>query len=284
MRGGHVVRWLAAYAEGVLGEAERQRVEDHLERCRRCRQRLREVERGAALASGLGPLEPPKSVAARLAAAAAAEAVEAPSPDPRRRAMTGPRVVAAAAVAVAVVAAVLLWRAPSVRVVTSRGAPQGLEALAADTWGELAAGQLTLDLRTEDPAVLRRWLRQRDLDAALASERPATEASAFQLRGVRDLSRPGAPAAAVVYRIAGRDALLVTGRQADAPEVPRWSLTGKRVRFRHPPGGAKLLSWSNSGKAYVLASELPALGQRGCLICHTDAPRRRLVERLAADS
>ena len=89
--------------------------------------------------------------------------------------------------------------------------------------------------------------------------------------------------AAVVYAVDGVPVVLVTARQRDVPDAPRWSLGGKRVHHRDV-AGAHLLTWSNSGKAYALVSELPRLGRDACLLCHADPRRRELIRSLAAPS
>jgi hypothetical protein len=89
-------------------------------------------------------------------------------------------------------------------------------------------------------------------------------------------------AAAVAYRIDGRPAVLLiadAGDVADRPEA--WTLTGKTVRQHVDPAtGVKLLTWTNSGQLYTLASSLGGAGLEGCFVCHTDAKRRRLIREI----
>jgi hypothetical protein len=86
---------------------------------------------------------------------------------------------------------------------------------------------------------------------------------------------------AVWYAVDGRPVTLTVARQQDVPDgTPAWTLAGKRVRARRM-GAHNLLSWTNSGQSYVLVSDLPADGRRACFVCHTQAARRAVIERLA---
>jgi hypothetical protein len=173
--------------------------------------------------------------------------------------------------------ALLLWSdgRRGVEVERATAPPGRLEALALSAHAGLASGERPLDLASSSPAEVRAWLAGLGLEAALATERAPHEAASYRLAGATDLSRPGLAAAGVVYEVDGEPLVLVAAREAEVPDTPRWSLLGKRVRYRQV-GGTRLLTWTNSGKAYALASELPAV-QRGCLLCHTDERRREIV-------
>jgi Putative zinc-finger len=310
--GRHVDRWMAGYLDNQLSPAESDRIGRHLRGCTRCQGRLREVAAGAELAARLDAVEPPAVTIARI------EALLRTPPDPEMRSSppsawhlpgwsrlglagfwgsawrlgrprlgrpgsTGhlapvshwPRLVWSVAALAGVVAAFWFWPA-RVSFEPASAPPGSLEqiALAAFRRGGPPAGQ---DLETDSPEAARAWLRVRGLSAALATERRAS----FQLRGVTDVSRPGITAAAVRYAIDGQEAVLVTALASQVTDAPRWGVLGKRVRFQSTADGAKLLTWSNSGKAYTLVSRLGHRGEQACLICHTDARRQRLIARLA---
>lgn len=274
----HVDRYLAAYRDGALPEDLRRLVERHLARCRRCRERATEVEAGRRHASALGGVALPEEAEERILAAlrrAAGESEEAAAPASPRHAWRW-----AAAATVALGLAFLAVRAvPDVTVVAAGGPPIPLEALALEAKARFETGAQRPEEVTGSPAEVRDWLEARGLSAALADRRTGRDRDAFELVGASDVSRPGMTAAAVSYRVDGHPVLLVAARQDEVAGAPRWGLLGKRVLYREHRG-AKLLTWTNSGKAYTLVSDLPGLGQRACLLCHTDERRRRLVAEL----
>lgn len=283
MRRGHVQELLAAYLDGELPAAERREVERHLPGCRRCREALQRVRRGAELARELEIESLPAEAEARIRSAIreatrAEEAREGPTGFRRRTV----RWAAAAAAAAALLVLLAWWAAPGVEVERAQGPPTRLEEVALAARAELLEGA-PLDLVTDSPEEARRWLEARGLSAALAVERSRAERREIALAGAWEVSRPGLRAAAVSYRVDGHPVLLIAAREETVPDAPRWGVFGKRVLYRRD-GGAKLLTWTNSGKAYTLVSDLPELGQRACLICHTDAARRRLVRRLGDEA
>ena len=88
----------------------------------------------------------------------------------------------------------------------------------------------------------------------------------------------------IAFRVDDKPVSLLVAPDARVPDAPRWSALGKRVRWQvDPETGAKLLSWTNSGQAYTLVSELPGGGQRACLVCHTDPRRRALIASLDSE-
>ena len=276
----HPDRWLAAYCEGALPPARQARVAAHLERCARCRARAADVRRGLGLARQLGPVSPPAAVDAAVAAALR----RAPAASAPRLRLPATRWRWAAAPAGGALAALLLLLSLSTARVELEPAPAGLgslEELGLQAHSRLARGALPLDLESRSPAEIRNWLGARGLSAALVVDRPAADGDRFQPLGAAELRRGDRPAAAVVYAVDGQPVVLVTARQRDVPDAPRWSLLGKQVHYRET-AGPRVLTWSNSGKAYALVSGLPRLGLDGCLLCHADARRRELVRSLAA--
>lgn len=283
MRRGHVQELLAAYLDGELLPVERREVEEHLPGCRRCREALGRVRRGAELARELDveslPAEAEERTWSAIREAIRAEEAREGSRTFRRRTARWAAAAAAAAVSIAVLA---WWSSPRVEVERAQGPPTRLEEVALTARAERLEGA-PLNFVTGSPEEARRWLEARGLSAALAVDRPRAERREIALEGAVDVSRPGLRAAAVSYRIDGHPVLLIAAREEAVPDAPRWGLFGKRVLYRRD-GGAKLLTWTNGGKAYTLISDLPELGQRACLICHTDAERRRLVRRLGDEA
>jgi hypothetical protein len=268
---GHPRRWLAAWSEGQLPEAERHRIATHLEGCASCRARRVQLGRGLEAARTLGPVPLPTGRRQQLerALSSATHDGEARAARPLRWAVAGVAAIV-----------LLLWLGGRGGVELEEAtAPTGrLEELALAAHGQLATGTRPLDLASQSPAAVRAWLGDRGLAAALAEARPVRDSRRYRLAGAADLSRPGLAAAAVLYRVDGAPLVLVAARQGEVPEAPRWSLLGKRVRHREVEG-IDLLTWTNSGEAYALAATTRV--ESGCLLCHNDARRRRVVRHLA---
>jgi hypothetical protein len=146
----------------------------------------------------------------------------------------------------------------------------------------LASGAARLQIETDSVPQVRRWLRERTgLSASLAASRPAAERERYLLRGAAAVPADGFTAAAISYSVDSHPVTLLTARAKEVPASPPWGLFGKKVRYRlDPRTGTKVLTWTNSGQAYALVSDLPQLGQQACLVCHTDPARRQVIQTL----
>jgi anti-sigma factor RsiW len=289
MAGRHVVDELSRHCEGVLSEAEARRTDEHLATCAECRQAEAEVRRGLRLAASLQRVELPEDVSARIRQALE-QAPQAPSA-PRR---LWPAAAAAALLAAAALAT--RFHGPSPGTLTrpepspetgglvlhlEPGPPTAFEQAAFDLHADHAEGRMPFDVRTSSVREVRRWSEETEgLGVSLAVERPPEDAGRFVLEGARAVRVGEAKAVAVAYRLDGRPVTLLTTRAEDAPgRSPEWTAAGKRVRFREA-GGRKLLTWTNSGQAYALVSDLPGYGQRSCLLCHSTSARREAIRAL----
>jgi hypothetical protein len=156
------------------------------------------------------------------------------------------------------------------------------ERTALDLHTRAEAGTGSLDLASDSPAEVRRFVRERTrLAAPLATARPADEARRYRLRGARATTVEGAAAAAVLYDVDGGPVLLLTARAAEIHDRPRaWTPFGKSVAHR-VEGGRNVLTWAHSGQVYSLVSRLPGRGLASCLVCHGDGPRRAQILSLA---
>jgi hypothetical protein len=142
-----------------------------------------------------------------------------------------------------------------------------------------------MDIESDSPAAVREWVRDRTgLGTTLAVDRPDEDAGRFHVLGARRVTVGAVPAVAVFYRVDARPAVLLTARAGHVADRPReWTLAGKTVRHHvDPASGVKLLSWTNSGQVYTLASRLPGHALESCFVCHADAERRRLIRSIDA--
>jgi hypothetical protein len=126
-------------------------------------------------------------------------------------------------------------------------------AIPSPSLSQLAAAELAnsrpADFKSADPREIEQWLRAHaSIDVVI----PA--ATRVQLTGARTLDRGGARIGEVLYRVAGRDAVLLVGRagKLDAPS-------------RH---GAPV--WKAHGEIYALAYSVSAESSLACKLCHLD--------------
>jgi anti-sigma factor RsiW len=284
---GHPDRWLAAFLEGELPPRRQRRIARHLRGCPRCTRRLALVRAGLAATRELRPETPPPELDRRLREILATPTAGAALHPAKRP--SGVALLARFALPTAAAVALLVWggsrRGAEVEVAVTP--PGAFERLAVASHRGLGDGGLTgagrrSSVAGESPAAVRAWLAERGLSAALAEHRPAPDAASFVLVGATDVSRPGLRAAAVRYRIDGAALTLLVARQEEVTDAPRWGPFGKRIRFREEDG-THLLTWTNSGKAYALASASDGGGavQRGCLLCHAEGRRAEQARRLA---
>jgi anti-sigma factor RsiW len=225
----HPRRWLAPYAEGLLPTAQASAVASHVLRCSSCRRCLDQVRAGQALATRLAPRD-----------AGPTWSELAPLLDgPPSRTVAPYRWVLAAAAAVAIVAGGLAVRGPRPGEAHA-SAPLSTLALEAHRAG-------TLELRTEDPQAVERWLGK-DLTV------PATD----DHRRLEGACRLGGGAVAVGYRLGGQEVTLAIG---DAPPGP-----ARKQIERRQSGDLQVASWTRGNRSYALVSRLR--GDTACAVCH----------------
>lgn len=271
---GHVEDRLAAYCEGSLPDAEARAVAAHLAQCAECEEMRGETERGLALLGSLSAarLDEGRAESIRRALASAV----APPRTSRRRHLS----LAAAAVLVIAAGGYWLHRHPRLVLEPAGETLSAFEREAVSLQRQADQGRLELEMTSGSPAVVRRWVHaETGLGTALAVERPVEDTDRYQVLGARRVTLGTARAAAVFYRIDARPAVLLTAWAGDVPDGPReWTLGGKTVRHHvDPASGVKLLSWTNSGQVYTLASRLPGHALESCFVCHADPARRRLI-------
>ena len=277
----HVIDRLAARLDGRMAAEERRRVDTHLDECAGCFAAWTQVQAAAAVLAEPQPASLGRAERERLRAAIVQAAQAGP---PLKTAPRVPRAWmpwAAAAALVLVGALALKERAPRLEVLPSDDAPTALEETAlAVHRGPVAEGSTTY--ATSSPLEARRWIKaQTGLDMSLALTRPPDEVGRYRIEWARAVTSGGARAAALRYRVDGLPVTLVATRARDARDgAPAWGLLGKSVHHRRSADGLKVLSWTNSGQAYVLVSDLPAMGQQSCLVCHADGRRRRAIQAL----
>ncbi len=289
-------RWLYPALDGSLGDHERAALDAHLEGCLSCRAlRDREVAFRARVARlYAAPPPAPAALHARLRAALAprppaetprAEAGAPIAPEPPASTRSTRRRALGVLVAVVVVSGLL---APVLVDPLVRG-PSRSPALvrsAAAQQAALAEGRLPLELRSQSSGRIAAWLRAR---LRFPVDLPPLPGEGVEVIGARLTELAAAEAAAVVYRIDGRDATLFTFPAAvlRSPELTGGVSTEFVVdehRFRHYTlPGLTVTVWERGLVGYALAVPADVAAGRGCALCHVGEENRRLERALAPD-
>jgi hypothetical protein len=126
-------------------------------------------------------------------------------------------------------------------------------AIPSPSLSQLAAAELAksrpADFQSSDPKEIGKWLRTNaGVDVPIPPDTPV------ELTGARALEHAGARVGEVLYRVAGRSAVLLVGR-AGALEAPS----------RHGQS-----AWQAHGQVYALAFVEPGQSQLACRLCHID--------------
>ena len=271
-------RQALAYVDGELVGEDRDFFEAHVEGCDPCRHAIRdEVALGHALDRALPRDRAPDDLRARVEAL-----FEAP---PRARTIPHRWAPAAAAAAlVAVVGGYALGRGsplPAQAVAAAPSPSHDLAALAADTHLRYTRGQLPLEIDSARPEEVSHWFSGRVPFNLALPDYPVGpgEQKFYRLQGGRLVAFAGDYAAYVAYRMGEHPiSLIVTSAAQAHPEG------GETVQFRslvfHEQAvqGLKVITWTDKGLTYALASALSVSNEQSCMVCHGSPQDRPLIE------
>jgi anti-sigma factor RsiW len=271
-------RLVLAYVDGELVAEERASFETHVEICEACRHAIRdEVALGQTLARALPRVQAPENLRRRVESMFKGEASLAPAP--RRRSVA----LAAALILAAVLGGYALGRRAPLPAVTAAetGVPADLASLAADTHLRYTRGQLPLEVGSARPEEVSHWFSGRVPFNLALPDYPVGpgEQKFYRLQGGRLVAFGGDYAAYVAYSMEDHPiSLIVTSARLARPEG------GETVKFRslvfHQQAvqGLKVITWTDNGLTYALASDLSVRGEQSCMVCHGSPQERRLIE------
>ncbi len=278
-------RLISPYLDGELLGEDRADFEAHVHGCPACRASL-EQEHAVVLAiqEALPLYEAPAPLRERVEQLVRQRPAEAPAAPSRRawsaRGLGRPLVAAASLVAIALAAAALL-RSP--RPAAPPRAAGGFASLAVDTHLRHARGQLPLEVRSETPAEVSRFFEGRvpfHLTLPAYPVEPG-ERKPYRLVGGRLVAFDGDYAAYVAYQMDERPiSLLVTSAERVTPEGGEAVVQGGLTFHIESVSGLKVITWTDKGLTYALASDLAVTGSRSCMVCHGSAQERRKFEGL----
>jgi hypothetical protein len=163
-----------------------------------------------------------------------------------------------------------LWeRLQNPRALRSAGSIRGLawtlaaaSALLAILWGLYPRREGNLELRSDEVAEVRRWVKDNTgLEIPLA----ANPSPLVRLVGARVVSK-APPTAEITFKVGDRDVTLVVSKAVRTPgQVAHRFLTSESYR------DAKVSSWTMRGQLYTLACATPGDLRAACLLCHAGA-------------
>lgn len=268
-------RSVSAYVDGELVGEDRSAFEAHVAGCEDCRRSLeKELAVVAAVQESLPLYRGPEALRRRI------EGILGSGSEKRRRVWAA---VLAAAVLVGVIAG-LVTRGRHERL-DARLASE-FAALAADTHLRYARGQLPLEVATDRPEVVSRWFSGRvpfQLTLPDYTVGPGEE-KFYRLEGGRLVSFRADYAAFVAYRMEAEPvSLLVTSAETTQPQGGDLVKSGALTFHLESVAGLKIITWSDKGLTYALASNVTVSGARSCMVCHGSREERRRLQEFSRE-
>jgi|LNFM01.1.fsa_nt_gb anti-sigma factor RsiW len=158
---------------------------------------------------------------------------------------------------IALATSVLLVRQPSV--------PEFVNAAVA-THEHYAAHEVSLEVRSADPQLVSKWLKEQTGFTISLAHGPVKN---LKLMGGTVVLIQGRKAVLLAYEVGGRPLSLVM-TAADGVELfGSQEMTDKNVRFYQSSyHGLQTLSWTLEGMAYVFVSDSQDINRQACQICH----------------
>jgi hypothetical protein len=147
----------------------------------------------------------------------------------------------------------------------------------------LVSRQLPLEVRSEAPADVSRFFEGRVPFHLTLPDYPVGpgETKPYRLVGGRLVAFDGDYAAYVAYHMDERPiSLLVTAAERVRPEGGETLVSGGLTFHIESVAGLKVITWTDKGLTYALASDLAVAGNRSCMVCHGSAEERRKLEGL----
>lgn len=260
-------RLLTAYLDGELVNGEAALVESHLRTCDECGGIFRaEAEVAAAIATGIQRHRAPEALGDGVRSLVARG----------RRRRRWPFAAVAAAV---LLLGLLSWRASVAP--PSAADDSELVAVAVHSHLRYADGRLPLEFLSDQPGGVSRWFDGRVPFHVTIPAYPVApgERKFYALEGARLVTVGGDYAAYLAYRMDGRPiSLLIASADKVRPSGPDTVTWGHLTFHSESVAGLKVITWSDNGLTYALASDVAVSGARSCMVCHGTPSERRKVE------
>jgi anti-sigma factor RsiW len=259
-------RVLTAYLDGELVDGEAALVEAHLRTCDECRGIFRaEADVASAIAAGIQRHRAPEALGDGVRSLVT-------------RGHRGRRWPLAAVGAAVLLIGLLSWRPGFTP--PSAGDPE-LVAVAVHSHLRYADGRLPLEFLSDKPDEVSRWFDGRVPFHVTIPTYPVApgERKFYALEGARLVTVGGDYAAYLAYRMDGRPiSLLIASAEKVKPSGPDTVTWGHLTFYCESAAGLKVITWSDNGLTYALASDVAVSGARSCMVCHGAPTERRKVE------
>jgi anti-sigma factor RsiW len=256
----------AFYVDHELSGIEALEFEAHLTECRECRlayEDLRDTVDAVRLAAPL--YEIPERSYARVE-----QLVREHS---QRRKWWLPAI--AAAIVLALVAGSTFSRRAAM--------PSQYESFAAEAHLRYARGSFPLDVVSREPQVVSDWLGQRLPFSMKLPNYPAEnrEQKRYHLVGARLMQYLDEDVAYLAYEMGGKPiSLLIASSRRIRPSGGEISKSGGLTFHSSVEEGLRMITWTDKGLTYALASTLDEGGAESCVICHGSTNDRPKFEHL----
>lgn len=185
--------------------------------------------------------------------------------------------------AAAVLVVGLAWGVLQVRSVRSESVAERFEALAVDSHLRQLGGNLPLEIASSSAENISSWFSGKvDFKLQLPNYQAVSgQEQLYHLNGARLVGFNNKYAAYVAYQMKGRlISLVVTSDLGRLPEGTR-TVEMKGLKFHLTArNGLKVITWSDRGLSYALVSDGAELGQQSCIVCHTGAKDRELIDNI----
>lgn len=270
-------RLMSPYLDGELVGEDGAAFAAHVEECAACRRVLADEE--AVIDAVRRTIERPR------ASEPLRTRIEGVLEGERRRRLRRDWMAAGiAALLLAGMAAAGAWRVKAVdgpAPVPAPDASDDLATLTADTHLRYTRGQLPLEVDSSRPDAVSGFFAGRVPFHLALPDYPIGpgESKPYRLLGGRLVSFRNDYAAYVAYRLGDRPiSLLVTSASLAQPSGGDTVGFGPLVFHQQSVRGLKVITWTDKGLTYSLASDLSVSGAQSCAVCHGSPAERRRIE------
>jgi len=258
----HARECLHSYVDSELAAAEMLAFEAHLVECPACRAEFEEVLASVETVRGAGALyEAPRASEERASRLVAGHYQ-------RRRWW---RIAAMVAVGA------FLW--VTYALMDQRFTPRDrFAAFAVESHLRYARGTMPLDLRSDRPAEVARWLSDRlSFTLTLPNYPEASgQSKKYVLSGARLLQSDEDDIAYLAYRMDDRPiSLLIASSARIVPTGGNIYRSGGLTFHSTSAKGLQTITWVDRGLSYALVSDLRSVGADSCAVCHGKAGEDR---------
>ena len=160
-------------------------------------------------------------------------------------------------------------------------APSGYEKFAAQAHRDYSRGAFPLDIVSDQPQLVSRWLEPRVPFHLTLPNYPEGGPKRYALAGARLMQYRGDDVAYLAYEMDRKPiSLLISSSSRVAPSGGEKYQSGGLTFYFSAEQGLRIITWKDKGLTYAQVSDLDVKGAESCAICHGGAGERRKFEGL----